>query len=169
MSSHGTLRRLLLGSREQISGTVYGTIVVMGTLAAGSDSRTVHAGRLAVLTAGTMIVFWLAHVYAEALDLSLTEDHRIQTAELLALARHELAIPAAAVLPVLVLVIGAAKVVPDSTAVWIAMGVGVVTLAAQGVRYSRIERLSLTASIVAIATNLGLGLAIVALKALVAH
>jgi hypothetical protein len=169
VSSRGTLYRLLLGSRGQISGTVYGTIVVMGTLAAGSDSRTVHAGRLAVLTAGTVIVFWLAHVYAEALDLSLTGQHKIDPGELLALCRHELAIPAAAVIPVLVLVVGASGAVDDSTAVWIAMAVGVVTLTAQGVRYARIEQLSRVGTLVSVSTNLGLGLAIVALKALVAH
>ena len=35
--------RFLYGSRDRIAGTIYGTIVVMAVLAAGSDSDTIDA------------------------------------------------------------------------------------------------------------------------------
>jgi hypothetical protein len=45
----------------------------------------------------------------------------------------------------------------------------VAVLAAQGIRYARLERLSTTSTIVTIGLNLAIGLALVALEVLVAH
>jgi len=53
--------------------------------------------------------------------------------------------------------------------VWLALGLGVAALAAQGVRYARLERLSRTGTAVVIGLNLLLGLSIVILKVLVVH
>ncbi len=97
------LKRYLLGNRETVAGTVYGTIVVL------------------------------------------------------------------AVLAVVILAVGAAGVLSADAAIWAAFGAGVVTLGAQGVRYARLEKLSLPASIVSVTLNLALGLALVAAEVVVSH
>ena len=59
--------------------------------------------------------------------------------------------------------------VRDQTAIWLALAVGVATLAVQGIRYARLERLSRTGTVVSVGINLSLGLLIVALKVILAH
>ena len=164
------LHPLLFGSRWGIAGSVYGTIVVMGTLTAGSAVGGHHAWQLAVVTAGTVIVLWLAHVYSHSLGESLERERAVTRREFVAIATRESSIPLAAVAPIAMLVLGALGVVRESRSVWIALGIGVATLAAQGLRYARAERLGQTGTIVAVAANTALGLAIVAMKAmLVSH
>ena len=60
-------------------------------------------------------------------------------------------------------------VLGEQTAVWLALGVGIVTLAVQGARYATIEQLGRTGTLAAIALNLFLGFVIVGLEALLSH
>ena len=117
----------------------------------------------------TVLVLWIAHVYSHALAESLERGRRLDRAELGSVARRELAIPAAAVAPVTALVLAALGVLDEQTAVWLALGIGVVTLAVQGRRYASVEHLDRTGTLAVIALNLFLGLVIVGLEALVAH
>jgi hypothetical protein len=57
-------KRLVFGSTGGIAGTVYGTIVVMATITAGSQGKQTDAGRFAVVVVVTVFVLWIAHVYA---------------------------------------------------------------------------------------------------------
>ncbi len=50
-----------------------------------------------------------------------------------------------------------------------AFGVGILALAVQGIRYARLEQLGRLASVTTVSLNLALGLAIVAVEALVTH
>ena len=84
----------------------------------------------------TVLVLWIAHVYAHTLAESLERGRRLDRAELVSVARRELAIPAAAVAPVAALVLAALGVLGEQTAVWLALGIGVVTLSVQGARYA---------------------------------
>jgi hypothetical protein len=115
------------------------------------------------------IVLWVAHVYAHALSESLELQHRLGVRELLGVAQREVGIVLSAVAPTVVLLLGAAHVFTEATAIWFAFGVGLFTLAAEGVRYARFERVGPLGMIVAVALNLALGLALVALKVAVAH
>ena len=157
------LSRLLLGSGRSIAGTVYGTIVAMSVIAAGSDAT--DTGRLATFVGTTAIVFWLAHVYAHGLEESVKGGHRLNAAELSRLARHEAAIPLAALAPTVALILGAFGVLAESSAVWLALGLGIATLGVQGLLYARIEALSGSRTIVVVSLNVLLGCAIIALKA----
>jgi hypothetical protein len=163
------LGRLLFGSAGGIAGTVYGTLVVMATLAAGSRGEDTDAGRLAVFVGVTVLVLWVAHVYSHALGESLERGRRLDRAELVDVARREWAIPAAAVAPIAVLVLAALGVLDDQTGVRLALGIGVGTLAVQAARYAVAEQLGRTGTLVAIALNLLLGLVIVALEVLLTH
>jgi hypothetical protein len=165
------VQRLILSSRENIAGTVYGTIVTMGALAAGAEGSggDIRPWELATFVAATVLVLWIAHVYSHALAETIRLDRRLDTVELASVARREFAMPLAAVLPVTALVLGALGVFRDSTAVWLALAFGVATLVVDGFRYAAVDRLGPLGTIVTVAINLALGLLIVGLKALLGH
>ena len=111
----------------------------------------------------------MAHVYAHGLGESLHTGRRLDAAELAAVARRELAIPLAAVAPAGVLVLGAVGLFGARTTVWLAFGLGVATLAVQGLRYAWVERLGRWGTLAAVALNVALGLVLVSLEVLVSH
>jgi hypothetical protein len=163
------LTRLVFGSRRSIAGTVYGTIVVLAALSAGGKAFEHDLWHLAAIVVTTVLVLWIAHVYAHGLGESLQVGRRLDAAELGAVAGRELAIPLAAVAPTAMLALGAVGLFRGSTAVWLAVGICVGILGVQGLRYAALERLGLLGTLAAVALNLALGLAIVALKVVVAH
>ena len=163
------LKSLVLGTRETIAGTVYGTIVVLAALTAGGEAYKRDPWRLDVIVGVTMVVLWLAHLYSHALGESLTAGRRLTASELARVARHEFSIPLAALLPIVLITLAALGLLAERTALWLALGIGVITLTAQGVRYARLEQLTPIATSLTIALNLSLGLAIVALEVFVSH
>jgi hypothetical protein len=162
-------KRLLFGSAGGIAGTIYGTIVVMATLAAGSRGSETDTAHLAAIVAVTVLVLWIAHVYSHVLAESLERGRRLDLAEFAAMARRELAIPAAAVAPIAALVLAGFDLLGEQTAVRIALGFGVATLAVQGFRYAALERLGRAGTVVSVALNVFLGLVIVVLEVSLAH
>src|SRR4051794_25692279 len=136
----------------------------MATLTAAYASES-DPWRLAVIVATTATVLWVAHVYAHGLSRMITHS-RLDAQSMV---RHEIGIVGAAVPPTVVLLLGALGVLRESSAVWVALATGLVTLAFQGVRYARLERLGPAATLAAAGVNLALGLLVVALKILVGH
>ena len=110
----GAVGTIVHGPRERIAGAVYGTIVVLGVLAAGSDSASIDAWELDVLMVATVLVLWVAHVYAHALAASLASGLRLDAAAITSLARREIPIVLAAVGPALVLLLGVFGLVSDA-------------------------------------------------------
>jgi hypothetical protein len=162
------MRQFLYGSQDRIAGNVYGTIVVMGALAAGSSAHT-DSWRLATIAASTALVLWIAHVYSHALAETISAGRRLDRAELIDLMRRELPIALAAVGPIAALVLGAVGVLGETTAIRLALGIGVATLAVQGLRYAGAGGFGRAGTILAVAVNLSLGLVIVALEASLGH
>lgn len=162
------LSNMLLGSRGGIASTVYGTVVVMATLTAAYASER-NPFKLDIIVATTALVLWIAHLYAHSLAESINLDRRLTADEVVSVARRELGILLAAVAPCAALFIGALGVVEEKTAIWLALGIGLATLAAEGVRYARIERLGRLGLIVAVVGNVLLGSFVVLLKVVVAH
>ena len=99
----------------------------MGALAAGAHGGEIRSGELAGIVAGTAIVLWIAHVYAHSLAETISRGRRLDRAEVLSVARRELAMLLAAVAPVGALLLGAFGILQDSTAGWLAMGFGLAT------------------------------------------
>ncbi len=163
------LGALIAGTRDTIAGTVYGAIVVLSVLTAGAPAFEHGSWHLLAVLGVTVLVFWTAHVYTDVIGESLQEGHRLDRRQLWVIARRELAIPLAAVLPMAMITLGVLGAIEASTALWLAAGISVATLTVQGIRYARLERLSRTGTIVSVAINLSLGLALVALKAAVSH
>jgi len=158
----------LLGARREIASTVYGTVLVMATLTAAYASER-DPWRLAVIVATTAFVLWIAHLYSHALSESIAHDHRLTRGDLSGIARRELGILLAAVAPCGALLLGATGVLRESTAVWVAFGIGLATLAAAGLRYAHMERLGRLGMIGAVVANVALGSFVVLLKVLVTH
>jgi hypothetical protein len=163
------LKGVALGTRERIAGSVYGTIVVLAVLAGEASAYEHDLWKLDALVLATVLILWIAHAYAHGLGESLRLGRRLTRAELSTIISHELAIPLAAVLPLAAISIGALRAFDDTRAFWIAFALGVATLAIQGVRFARLERLSLVGTVASVAINLSLVLLIVALKVLVSH
>jgi hypothetical protein len=154
---------------ERLGGFIYGTIVVLSVLVAGARAFPGDAGRIVVMVLVTSSVFWLAHVYAHGLSHSVTHDEHLSRAELGRIARREGSILEAAVPPLAALLLGAFGVVSAKAAVWTAFCLGLVVLAVQGIVFARVERLRWPTALLVVAANLGLGLALVALKVFVTH
>ena len=80
----------------------------------------------------TVVVFWLAHVYSQALAHSVSTGNRITGGELRGLAVHEWPLLQSAILPLLFVVLGAAGLFERATALWLAVGSGVASLVVWG-------------------------------------
>jgi hypothetical protein len=154
---------------ERLAGFVYGTIVALSVLIAGTRAYRHEPGHIAALVLVTSVVFWLAHVYAHALGESVVRERRLTLAELRNVGRHEAAIIEAALVPVAALLLGALGVISTTASVWLALALGLAVLAVQGLVFARLERLSLTGTLVIVSVNLALGVALICLKLLVGH
>jgi hypothetical protein len=163
------IKTLIVGSRDSIAGTVYGTIIVLSVITAGASAFEHGHWKLDVVIGVTVLVFWVAHVYAHIIGESLQEGHRLNRGQIKLVAQRELAIPLAAVLPLSVVLLGTLGVIKSTTALWIAIGIGVTTLVVEGIRFARLERMGVTGTVVSVGLNLAFGLALVAVKATLSH
>ena len=156
------------GMAERLGGLVYGTIVVLSVIVAGAKAFPDDTTRIAVLVAGTTIVFFLAHAYSHALTHSVRTGERLTLHEVRHIGRHEAALVLAGLPSIVVLLLGSLDVMDADTAIWLALGLGLAVLAVQGFVFARLERLGPTATVAVVGVNLALGLLLVALKLLVA-
>lgn len=163
----GHLSREAIG--ERLAGFIYGTIIVLSVLVASSRAFPDDAAHIAAVVVITSVVFWLAHVYAQGLAHSVAHDEHLSRAELLRIARHEGSIVEAAVPPLAALLLAVFGLIPTTTAIWIAFGLGLGVLVVQGVIFARVERLGGPGTLLVVAANLSLGVVLVGLKVLVAH
>jgi hypothetical protein len=154
---------------ERLAGFIYGTIIVLSVIVAGARAYPHGPGHIAALVLVTTVVFWLAHVYAHAVGHSVAHDEHLSLAELRHIARREASIVEAALPPVAALVLGHFGVVSTHASVWIAFGLGLGVLVAEGITFARVERLRLPGTLVVVALNLCLGVVLIALKLVVSH
>jgi hypothetical protein len=170
VSAHGDKSALasIVGTGGGIASTVYGTVVVMATLTAAYATEK-DPWRLAVLVWTTAFVLWIAHLYSHGLAESISRRQRLSSQELGEIARREIGIILAAVVPSAALLLGALGIVRESASVWLALGLGLAILAAEGFRYAHIETLGRAATLAIVGTNLTVGLLVVVLKVAVAH
>jgi hypothetical protein len=153
---------------ERLGGFIYGTIVVLSVIVAGAQAYPHGPGHIAGIVVVTTVVFWLAHVYAHAVGHSVAHDEHLSLAELRYVARREFSI-VEALPPVVALALGHFGLISTNASVWLAFGLGLVVLVAQGFVFARVERLRVLGTLVVVALNLGLGLVLIALKLVVSH
>ena len=165
----GFLTRLLFGDKQTISGTVYGTIIILAVLAAEARGYEGHMWQLGGVAFLTALVLWLAHVYAHGLGESVREGRRLTAAELSAIARREEAIVLSSIPPVCAIIAGSSGLLDQHSAYRLATALGIAALSFQGIRYAKLEQLSFTGTALSIALNLTLSLLIVLAEVWVAH
>jgi hypothetical protein len=163
------LTELLFGNKETISGTVYGTIIILAVIAAEARGYEGHMWQLGGIAFATAVILWLAHAYSDGLGESVNEGRRLTTAEILVIARREYAIVLSAVPPVCAIIAGSSGLIDEHSAYRLATALGIAALTFQGIRYATLERLSLAGTVLAIALNLVFSLAIVMAEVWVAH
>ena len=154
---------------DRLGGFIYGTLLVLTVVVAGARAYPHGAGHVAALVAVTSVVFWIAHVYAHCLAEGVAKDEHLPVWVLRRVAKRELGILEAAVPPVVALSLGAFGLYSARTAVWLAFGLALAVLVVQGLAFARVERLGRIGTLLVVAANLGLGLALVVLKLLVSH
>jgi hypothetical protein len=164
----GRIAQAAFGTGGAVASTVYGTVVVMATVSATFAVER-HPWKLAVIVMSTVLVLWIAHLYAHGLSESLEHRRRLTPRDLQSIARRELGMVLAAVLPCVALVLGAVHLMTEPHAVAVALAAGMVVLGVEGLRYARVEGFGLLATLVAVLLNLALGLLVVLLKVTVEH
>ncbi len=147
------------------AGGIYGTIAAMAVIA-GAARHPSH-GRVLALTVATLVVFWLAHVYAHALAHHLGGARRLEWPVIGAAMAEERTMLQAPALLLLPLALGGTGLLDAHLAVRLALWVGVAQLVAWGVVYARRQRWGWPTALTAGAVNATFGLIIVALEVLI--
>lgn len=160
-------RRLAVG--ERLAGFVYGTILTLSVVVAGARAFPHDPAHVAELVVVTSLVFWLAHVYAHWLGESVSHGRHLSFAELKRVTSREWSLVQAAVPPVVALLLGAAGLLSERAAVWLAFGLGLCVLFIEGIVFVRVERLRLIPGVLVVLANLGFGVLLVALKLVLGH
>ena len=151
---------------HRLAGAIYGTVLATTVVAAtGHDPDAIdHA---AALVAGTAVVFWLAHVYSLGVAARLVVRRPLHRDELWGLARAEWPMLQSSLPILLALMLGVVGLVDRSTAIDLAMAVGIGALFTYGFIIGRQERLGWFRILLNTLLAGALGLAILALKVLV--
>lgn len=167
-SGHGrsTRLRLLLGmATRNPARTIYGTIVATSVLAVESALRT-ELGDLLLTELVTVIVYWLAHVYADYAAQPPEPGGRAALARLGATAAHEWALVAASFVPMAAVLVVAAAGEPTPRAATVGLSTGVALLFGWGAAAARAGGRSRRSSLVFGGVSSAFGLTLIALKAL---
>jgi hypothetical protein len=147
--------------------SIYGTVLVGGMIvASGPLQATSWETFLSVV--GTVIVFWAAHMYAGAIARSgRSADGMSLGGAIRKSFRNSLGFLTSALLPCVILLLGATRVVPDTLAIWTALWLGVVILGVIGFRIFAQRSESWTVRILGCLGTAAFGLAMIVLKALI--
>ena len=151
-------------------GGIYGLVLVAGMIVV---SRNLAGSSLdALLTVfTTVVVFYVAHVFADTLTGLTGEDgaHRTVRQSLARAMRRSIGMLGVAVIPLLILALGVTDLVADEDAVWVALVVDVVLLGAVGWWITSARTRSLWGRIGGALLTAALGGVLILLKALIHH
>jgi hypothetical protein len=144
-------------------GAVYGTIVATAVIAAAAGHQS--PGLILAATVATLVVFWLAHVYADFLDHGLRQA-RFHLKVLPAIMARELSMLAAPALSVVFLLLGALGLFEERLAVRLALWNGVVQLVGWGTDVGRRRGQAWPAALLTGLVNGAFGVVIIILEVL---
>jgi hypothetical protein len=160
---------LLSGGKGQVGGVIYGTLIVLAATVGAYAAERHDPAKLEELVVTAVAVLWLAYVYVHTLADCLETRRPLSRGAVLRVARGELGIPLAAVLPGTALLLGVIGVVDESATIWLAIALGVLILVVEGVRYARMQHLDRVGTFAIVIVNLAFALFVVALKIIFAH
>ena len=152
----------------RLAGAIYGTLLVMSVITVKSVAAEPDAVAVLIAAVVTSFVFWVAHVYADALAAHVQLGvRRLQWSRLQVIAREEWPMVQSVFPPGAFLVLGIVGVVRDDTAVLMALGAGIVALGIWGSASARRSGASPVGVAAAAGINVAFGLVVVGLKLLV--
>jgi hypothetical protein len=157
--------RWSLFRRPDTAGAIYGTIAAMAVIAGAAASQA-H-GKTLYLTVATLLVFWVAHVYAQALSHHLKGATRLDWAIVRAAMAEEWPLIQGPLPLLIVLALGRVGVLEERTSIRVALWLGVANLVAWGYVYARSRQWRWHTAVTAGAVNGLLGLAIVLLEVVI--
>lgn len=143
--------------RQDVAGFVYGTILVLAVVTALSTDSSSGPGVVLEVVLATAVVFWLAHAYAETLQVRLQRTGRTLIADARATLVREATLLEAAILPSIPLALAAAGVFDRDAAILLAQITGLAELFLSGYNVARVLRSSAWTSIVSGVICLALG------------
>jgi hypothetical protein len=147
------------------AGAIYGTIAAMAVIAGAA--RDPSHGKALGLTVATLLVFWLAHVYAQTLSHHLRGERGPGWSAVVEAMGEERPLLEGPVPLLLLLALGELGVLEGHTAVRLALWLGVAELVFWGILYSRRQHWSWLVALTAGAVNGLFGLLIVILEVIV--
>jgi hypothetical protein len=145
-------------------GAIYGTIVASAVIAA-SNAGGKSPDLILTLTVSTLLVFWLAHVYAHFLDHEVRHD-RTRWRVLSSIMGQELSMLAAPALSILFLLLGALGLLNEPLAVRLALWSGVIQLFGWGIEVGRRRGRAWPAAVLVGLINAAFGVIIILLEVL---
>ncbi len=162
------LRPLVVRTSGSATQGIYGLILATTVIAVSRETASSpSAGETAVAVMVVALAFWLAHIYASLLGVAVSEERRLTRGEAAQALRRNWSLVEVAVPLVLMLALGAIGVISDRSALVAATIIALVELTAAG-GYAAIRHgATPLGAIFSAAIALGLGAAIVLLKALV--
>jgi hypothetical protein len=112
--------------------TIYGTIILSGVIVAADDKDSDF--EVFILTLSTIVVVWIAHVLSEVVagEHAVTNPPTPLRAVVSLAIQHSIGLLAAAVLPLVFLLIGTFGGLTEYVAYYSALGIALVTLAVLG-------------------------------------
>jgi hypothetical protein len=146
--------------RGAIYGTIVASAVIAATAAGGKSAEVILAA-----TVATLLVFWLAHVYADFLEHQVRHGSSELTV-LAAIMGQELSMLAAPALSILFLLLGTLGVLGEGLAVRLALWNGVAQLVGWGIDVGRRRGRAWPAALLAGLINGAFGLVIIILEVL---
>ncbi|KZE95657.1 hypothetical protein AVP42_00097 [Agromyces sp. NDB4Y10] len=148
--------------------SVYGVLLVSGMIVVAGGHRD-SSWTTFVTVVVTVLVFWAAHVYAGTVAHHGMDDHRmVGLREAFRISfRRSLGLLVSALIPSVILLLGATRAVPDAVALWAALWAGVVVLAVLGFVAFRRRGASPLMQVAGSLATAGFGLAMMLLKAFV--
>jgi hypothetical protein len=151
---------------QHIAAAIYGTILVLAVVSVLSEDRSAGPGKILAAVLVTAVVFWLAHVYAGVLAGGVA-GARADIWRLLAhTARSEWPLVQTALAPAVPLLLGAAGALGRSTAITLALAIGLVDLAGWGYASGRVLGQRPLAAAGSALVAITFGVVLVALKGL---
>jgi hypothetical protein len=135
MSQPNTAMPRALGLRTNAAGAIYGTIAAMAVIAGAA--RYQSDAQIFALTLVTLLVLWLAHVYAETLAQHLKRGGKPDWSAVVAAMTKERTMLEGPAPMLLVLGLGGLGILDEDLALTLALWTGLAQLIVWGVTYAR--------------------------------
>jgi hypothetical protein len=143
---------------------IYGQILSTAVVATLSEDVEYSVEDVLLAVAVTILVFWLAHVFAESAARRLHQKENLTLRDVTAVGREEGAMVLAALPTVLVLALGSFEALSRDLTLDLAIGLGVAELVGLGFVIARRSKMGVLGTLGSVVLTASFGVLIVGLK-----